>query len=107
MSIPSYLGYGYRSFLERTSEKLFGERVFDLPDDVPSGGSTAEIGFGVVATEEDFQSAFSVDAEVSGGYGKLSGHANFALRQQFSRQVTTVTVALTKRIVKGTYRIDI
>jgi hypothetical protein len=99
---PFFLGHGYKSFANR-----FGERVISLAEysDPPQGASN-EICFGFLGSKEDFEKAFSADASVSGSYGAFSGDARASLSTNYSRSLTTVTVALTKRIVKGVFRID-
>lgn len=96
------MGHGYKSFADG-----FGQRVVDIAGQLlaPSGSSN-QIAFGFLSSQDDFESAFSVDAEISGGFGGLSANARASLSKQYSRELTTVTIALTKQVVRGVYRID-
>jgi hypothetical protein len=106
---PFFLGRGYKTFAAKsgTFSKEFGEPVITADSPVlPPTGSMAQMSFGVLASKQDFESAFSVDAELSGGYGALSAKAQASLTKSYSQDLTTVTIAFTKQVVRGVYRIN-
>lgn len=99
-----YFGCGYKSY---RPDDPFGMQVFHVTAEPSFHGETGSIYFGIIATAEDFQRSFSVDAEFSAAYEQVSGKMNASFTDQFSRAVTTVTVALAKQCVKGTGKINL
>lgn len=102
-SLPFFLGHGYRSYLG-----TIGQRVIDhsqLKDPIVPGDARVESQFGVVASREEFELAFSADASLSGSYGAFSAEAKASFSRQYARSATRVSIAFTKRVIKGIYRI--
>lgn len=101
---PSYLGWGYRSYAKQLSTAT----VFDANSySLGAQGFYVTVNFGVVANNEHFEEAFSADAEVSGGGNGISANAKASLSERYSRDVTSVTIALTKRVMAGRFTLNV
>lgn len=97
------LGFGYKSFANK-----FGARVIDTGvSSSPPSGSRTILSFGLIGSQEDFERAFSADAAVSAGSSAFSIDARTGFSDHYSRSLTSVTIALTKQVLLGSYFLDI
>lgn len=102
-SLPFRLGSGFKGYADS-----FGARIIDhkaLTESVAPEDSGVESRFGLVATQSEFESAFSVDASLSGSVGGFSANARAFMSRARAHSSTSVSVAFTKRVVAGVFRI--
>ena len=68
-------------------------------------GSEVISDFGILATRQDYEKAISSYASASGSFGGGGGNISAYLSKSYSKNLTSVSVAFTKRVVRSYYEI--
>jgi hypothetical protein len=101
--LPFLLGHGYKRYAEACGQRIVERNA--LTEEVEPTDAGIMTDFGLVATRFEFESAFAADASLAGSFGNFSAEAKASLSKRVSRSATSVSIAFTKRVIKGVYRI--
>jgi hypothetical protein len=99
--IPRFLGRGYWPHLSQVSAQVVDETSRNALDPTGLQGQSATVAFGLLANEEHFESAMSVDAEVKTSYAGFGGEAKMSLRENVTRDLSHVTFAVSMQVIRG------
>lgn len=101
--LPFYLGFGYKSHALSFGNRIINHKaVTESPE--PADAKVVD-NFGILVSQEDFESALSVDASISGSGESFSASVRASFRQRYQRSQTSVTIAFTRKVIAGIFRL--
>lgn len=104
--VPRFLGRGYSPHLSEVHQLMVDDASRNAIDPAGLEGERASVDFGLIATDEHFESALSIDAEVKARYGGFGARASASLRENVARDLRHVTFAVAIQVTRGSLYLD-